>query len=39
MQPANDSTVLGDFNNTSFTADGVTNSFFKKDGKFFINPG
>jgi len=37
MQPANDSTVLGDFNNTSFISDGVTNSFFKKDGKFFIN--
>ncbi len=37
MQPANDSTVLGDFNNTSYTADGVTNSFFRKEGKFYIN--
>src|SRR5579875_2909834 len=37
MQPANDSTVLGDFNNTTFTADGITSHFFKKDGKFFIN--
>lgn len=37
MQPANDSFVLGDFNNTSFTADGVTSNFFKRDGKFFIN--
>lgn len=37
MQPANDSTVLGDFNNTTFTADGVTSRFFKKEGKFFIN--
>lgn len=37
MQHAHDSTVLGDFNNTSFTADGVTNKFFKRDGKFFIN--
>lgn len=37
MQAANDSTVLGDFNNASFTADGVTNQFFKKDGKFYIN--
>lgn len=37
MQPANDSTVLGDFNNTTFTADGVSNQFFKKDGKFYIN--
>jgi tetratricopeptide (TPR) repeat protein len=37
MQPANDSTVLGDFNNRTFTADGVTSKFFKKDGKYFIN--
>lgn len=37
MQPANDTTILGDFNDTSYTADGVTNSFFKKEGKFFIN--
>jgi len=37
MQPPNDSTVKGDFSNASFTADGVTSRFFKKDGKFFIN--
>ena len=37
MLPANDSTVLGDFNNISFTADGVTSRFFKKGNKFFIN--
>ena len=37
MQPPNDSTVEGNFNNTTFTADGVTSRFFKKDGKFFIN--
>jgi predicted CXXCH cytochrome family protein len=37
MQPANDSSVLGDFNNITFTADGVTNTFFKKEGKFYIN--
>lgn len=37
MQEANDSTVLGDFNNSSYTADGITSKFFKKDGKFFIN--
>lgn len=36
MQIANDSTVLGDFN-TSYTADGITSRFFKRDGKFFIN--
>lgn len=37
MLPANDSTVLGDFNNKSLTADGITSRFFKKDGKFYIN--
>lgn len=37
MQPANDSTVEGDFNNTSYTADGVTSRFFKKGDKYFIN--
>jgi tetratricopeptide (TPR) repeat protein len=37
MMPANDSTVLGDFNNASFTADGVTSHFFRKEGRYFIN--
>lgn len=37
MQVANDSTVLGDFNNKTYTADGITSKFFKKEGKFFIN--
>lgn len=37
MQPPNDSTVKGDFNNVSLTADGVTSRFFKKDGKYIIN--
>jgi len=37
MLPANDSTVSGDFNNITFTADGVTSHFFKKGTKFFIN--
>ena len=37
MQPANDSTVKGDFNNVVFTSDGVTSRFFKKNNKFFIN--
>ena len=37
MQPPNDSTVLGNFDNSGFTADGVTSRFFKKEGKFFIN--
>ncbi len=37
MQPANDSTVLGDFDNVTFMADGVTNKFFRKGEKYFIN--
>ena len=37
MQPANDSTMLGDFNNATFKADGVTSTFFKRDGKYYIN--
>ncbi|HVT86833.1 MAG TPA: cytochrome c3 family protein, partial [Chitinophagaceae bacterium] len=37
MQPANDSTVEGDFNNASYTADGVTTKFFKKGNKYYIN--
>ena len=37
MLPPNDSTVKGDFNNVTFTADGVTSRFYKKGNKFFIN--
>ncbi|WP_366182668.1 tetratricopeptide repeat protein [Flavobacterium ovatum] len=37
MLPPNDSTVKGDFNNITFTADGVTSRFFKKGKKFYIN--
>lgn len=37
MQPPNDSTVKGNFNNISYTSDGVTSRFFKKDGKYIIN--
>ncbi len=37
MAVANDSTVLGDFDNQTYTADGVTSRFFKKEGKYFIN--
>jgi tetratricopeptide (TPR) repeat protein len=36
MQPANESTVLGDFNNASLTQYGVTSSFYKKNGKFLV---
>lgn len=37
MLPANDSTVKGNFNNITFTADGITSKFYKKGSKFFIN--
>lgn len=37
MQHATAETVLGDFNNVTYSADGITSYFFKKDGKFFIN--
>lgn len=37
MLPATDSTVLGDFNNATLTADGVTSTFYRKDGDFYIN--
>lgn len=37
MQVATDSTVLGDFNHVSYSADGITSTFYKKGNKFFIN--
>ena len=37
MQVADATTVLGDFKNTRFTyTDGVTSTFFKKDGAYFV---
>ena len=36
MQPADASTVLGDFNDATFTYHGVTSTFFKKDGTFYV---
>ncbi len=36
MQQPTDSTVLGDFNNTTFTYHGVTTTFSRKDGKFHV---
>ncbi len=36
MQVANDSTVLGNFNDASFAKDGVTSTFFKKESKFYV---
>lgn len=37
MQEATDATVLGDFDDASFTKDGVRTRFFKRDGKYWIN--
>jgi tetratricopeptide (TPR) repeat protein len=37
MLPPNDSTVKGDFNNVTFSADGITSRFFKKGKDFYIN--
>jgi tetratricopeptide (TPR) repeat protein len=37
MQVAGEKTVLGDFANAKFTHAGVTSTFFRRDGKFFVN--
>ena len=37
MEPATDSTVLGNFDHAVFTEDGVTSKFFRKEGKYYIN--
>src|SRR4029434_4150518 len=37
MQEANDKTVLGNFTNAKFKYAGITSTFFKRDGKFFVN--
>ncbi|MBI5364619.1 MAG: ammonia-forming cytochrome c nitrite reductase subunit c552 [Planctomycetes bacterium] len=37
MQPADESTVLGDFGNAAFEHFGVRSTFFRRDGKFFAN--
>ena len=37
MQPADAETVLGDFDDASFTHLGLTSRFFKRDGSFFVN--
>ncbi len=36
MEVADKSTVLGDFADATFTFNGVTSTFFKRDGKFFV---
>ncbi|HGY57245.1 MAG TPA: tetratricopeptide repeat protein [Caldithrix abyssi] len=36
MDVANDSTVLGNFNNATFTGNGFISRFYRKDGKFYV---
>ena len=36
MRVADDSTVLGNFNDAHFAKEGLSSSFFKKDGKFYV---
>lgn len=36
MQHATRQTVLGDFSGVTYTRDGVTSSFFERDGRFYI---
>ena len=36
MYEANSDTVLGDFNNANFTFAGITSTFTKRDGKYFV---
>ena len=37
MQHADESTVLGDFNDASFAYNGVTSHFFKRAGRWLVN--
>lgn len=37
MNIATDSTVLGDFNNVTFTQGGITSRFFRNDDKYLVN--
>jgi len=36
MQPANAATILGAFDDTEFTHNGITSRFFKRDGGYFV---
>jgi len=36
MRPATEQTVLGDFRDARFTHRGVTSTFFRRDGKFWV---
>ncbi len=37
MAVANETTVLGDFNDAEFMLHGITSRFYKKDGRFFVH--
>jgi hypothetical protein len=37
MQEASDKTVLGNFANAKFNYAGITSTFYKRDGKFYVN--
>ena len=37
MQPATDTTVLGDFGDAEFHYNGITSRFFRRDGRFLVN--
>ena len=37
MQPATPDTVLGDFDDATFTHQGFTSRFFRRGGRFFVN--
>jgi predicted CXXCH cytochrome family protein len=37
MAEADAQSVLGDFNNATFTYAGITSTFFKRDGRFFVH--
>jgi tetratricopeptide (TPR) repeat protein len=37
METATEASVLGDFNDATFTRHGVTTRFFRRDGKFLVN--
>jgi len=39
MQEATGETVLGDFDDASFTGGGVTSTFQRRDGRFFVRTG
>jgi tetratricopeptide (TPR) repeat protein len=37
MDIANETTVLGDFDDAEFTLHGITSRFFRKDGKYYVH--